>query len=161
MSPVANYRPISLLSTIGKIYGKILTTRLTLYLNDNNLNHPHQYGFTRNRGTGSSLAMSYEYISRHMAGPYKARVSLVSRDIKGAFDHLDHRWVKYHLSTLGIPPVLCKALSSFLDGRTARIRIGEIIGPSFPLEGGSPKGASPSAKVFNLVMRNAPIGENI
>ena len=76
----ANYRPISLLSLIGKIYDKILTDRLKLFIDNSNLRHPHQYGFTKNRGTGSSLAMSYEFISRQLN---KSTVSLISRDIKG------------------------------------------------------------------------------
>ena len=89
------------------------------------------------------------------------RVTLVSRDIKGAFDRLDHRRVKYHLYDTGTPSVLCKALSSFLDDRTARIRIGGVTGPPFQLLAGSPQGAAPSAKLFTLVTRNAPVGRNI
>ena len=157
-----NYRPISLISIIAKIYGKILTARLTTFLADKHLNHPMQYGFTKNRGTHSALAMVYEYIARLQAGPYPVRLSLVLRDIKSAFDRLDHRIIKYHLAKTDppMPSVLCKALSSFLDGRTARIRIGSTTGNSFPLLGGVPQGASPSAPLFNLVISNAPRGHN-
>ena len=156
-----NYRPISLISTIAKIYGKILTYRFTTFLKEEEHQHPHQYGFTQNRGTISSLAMTYENIARQIAGPGRSRISLVLRDIKGAFDRLDHRRIKYHLVKIKLPPLLCKALSSFLDNRTAKIRIGSVIGIPFPLLGGVPQGASPSAPVFNLVIRLAPIGENI
>ena len=158
----ANYRPISLISFIAKIYGKILTARLTTFLADKGLNHPTQYGFTKNRGTHSALAMIYETIARLHAGPYPVRVSLVLRDIKSAFDRLDHRIIKFRLANTNppLPSVLCKALSSFLNGRTARIRIGNSLGPSFPLLGGVPQGASPSAPLFNLVISNAPRGHN-
>ena len=157
----SSYRPISLLSVVGKIYGKILTRRLTLFLESNDKNHPHQYGFVRNRGTLSSLAMLYEFISRQKTATYVGRLSLVLRDIKGAFDRLDHRRVKYHLKEVGIPPVLCKALSCFLDGRTARIRVGDVTGASFPLLAGTPQGAGPSAKLYTMVTREAPIGKDI
>ena len=158
----ANYRPISLISVIAKIYGKILTARLTTFLADKNLNHPMQYGFTKNRGTHSALAMVYENIARLQAGPYPVRLSLVLRDIKSAFDRLDHRIIKHHLANTDppMPSILCKALSSFLDGRTARIRIGNTTGNSFPLLGGVPQGASPSAPLFNLVISKAPKGHN-
>merc|ERR1712033_115387 len=112
------------------------------------------------RGTIHSLAMVYEFIVRQKTETYPKRVTLVSRDIKGAFDRLDHRRVKYHLYHTGTPPVLCKALSSFLDDRTARIRIGEVTGPALPLLAGTPQGAAPSAKLFTLVTRNAPVGHN-
>ena len=159
----ANYRPISLISVIAKIYGKILTARLTTFLADKNLNHSMQYGFTKNRGTHSALAMAYEHIARLQASTYPVRISLVLRDIKSAFDRLDHRIIKFHLANTDppMPSVLCKALSSFLDGRTARIRIGKATGNSFPLLGGVPQGASPSAPLFNLVISKAPSGHNV
>ena len=53
----ANYWPISLLPVLGKIYDKILTNRLTSFLEDNDLQHPHQYGFRRGHGTTTALAM--------------------------------------------------------------------------------------------------------
>ena len=150
----ANYRPISLLSIIGKIYDKILTERLSLFIDNNNLRHPHQYGFTKNRGTGSSLAMTYEFISRKI--PHST-VSLVSRDIKGAFDHLHHGRIKFHLKRIELPTLLLKALSCFLDGRSAKIRIGNFTGPMFHLLSGSPQGAAPSSELFNLVISLAPV----
>ena len=45
----------------------------------------------------------------------------------------------------------------FLDGRTAKIKINNLIGEAFPLLGGVPQGASPSSKVYNLATRLAPI----
>ena len=155
-----NYRPISLLEVIGKIYERILTKRLVSFLKDNNLEHPHQYGFTNGRGTESSLAVSYEFIAKQLSFTYKQSVSVISRDIKGAFDHLDHQRVKYHLSTIGLPILLSKALCHFLDGRTAKIKINNHVGEPFPLKAGAPQGASPSARLFNLVIRLAPIARS-
>ena len=150
-----NYRPISLLSVLGKIFEKILTNRLTLFMADKNLHHPHQYGFRRGRGTVSALAMSYEWISRQKAVK-GAQVTMVARDIKGAFNFLPHRRIKYHLLAIGLPPMLLKALSSFLHNRSAKIKVGSIIGPPFPLNSGAPQGAGPSVALFNLCVRNSP-----
>ena len=154
----ANYRPISLLSIIGKIYDKILTERLSLYLDNNNLRHPHQYGFTRNRGTGSSLAMTYEFIARQIPN---STVSLVSRDIKGAFDHLHHDRIRFHLHRIGTPTILLKTLSCFLTNRSAKIRVGTYTGQMFLLLSGSPQGAAPSSELFNLVIQLAPVAISI
>ena len=155
-----NYRPISLLSVIGKIYGKIITKRLTSYLETTKkYEHPHQYGFRNNRSTMSCIAMNYEFIARHTAYSYESRVSVVGRDIKGAFNHLWHPRVKWHILNIKMPTLLAKALCHFLDGRTAKIRIGNHIGDPFDILAGTPQGASPSAKLFNLVIRNSPIPE--
>jgi len=61
---------------------------------------------------------------------------------------------------IGLPPLLSKALCHFLDGRTAKIKINNFVGEPFVLLAGAPQGASPSAKLFNLVIRLAPISRN-
>ena len=46
-----NYRPISLLPTLGKLLEKILSMRLTSHLNANNILSKHQFGFRKNHST--------------------------------------------------------------------------------------------------------------
>ena len=150
-----NYRPLCLLPVLGKMYDTALTQRFTCFVDENDHQHPNQYGFRRGRGTATALAMNYEWIARQKAQP-NARVTIVARDIKGAFDFLPHRRIKYHLARIGLPPMLLKALGSFLDNRSAKIKVGSVIGPSFPLNAGTPQGASPSAAVFNLCVSGAP-----
>ena len=151
-----NYRPISLLPVPGKVYEKILSTRLAKFTEDNGHDHPQQYGFTRNRGTASALAISYEVISRNVNHLFKSRVTTVSFDIKGAFDQLSHRRMKFHLCSINLPSCLQKALCHFLDNRFAKIRIGQTTGQEFPLLAGTPQGAIPSTRLFNLALRLAP-----
>ena len=43
----SNYRLISLLPSISKIFEKVILEQLTTYLNKNNLIHKHQYGFRK------------------------------------------------------------------------------------------------------------------
>ena len=40
-----NYKPISLLSNISKIFEKVIHWRLNLFLEENNCIHPFQFGF--------------------------------------------------------------------------------------------------------------------
>ena len=156
----ANYRPISLLPVLGKIYDKVLTNRLSRFLEEKNLNHPHQYGFTRGRGTVSALAMSYEWIARQKARRH-SKVTMVARDIKGAFDFLPHRRIEYHMARKQVPPMLMKALCDFLRRRFARVKIGSVIGPKFPVNSGSPQGAGPSSAAFNLSVSDSPLPPDI
>ena len=41
-SNLSNYKPITLLPSISKIFKKAILTQLTLYLEDSKIIHPHQ-----------------------------------------------------------------------------------------------------------------------
>ncbi|GFU04612.1 probable RNA-directed DNA polymerase from transposon BS [Trichonephila clavipes] len=59
----SSYRPISLLSTIGKLTESIILHRLKNFINDNNLLNPNQYGFTSKLSTLHPLLRLTEHIS--------------------------------------------------------------------------------------------------
>lgn len=50
-----NYRPISILPVISKIYEKILYEQLIEYLDTENILSDHQFGFRRQHSTASAL----------------------------------------------------------------------------------------------------------
>ena len=52
---INNYRPISILSSINKIYEKILYTRLIKYIDKFQLLYKYQYGFRKNHSTDHAL----------------------------------------------------------------------------------------------------------
>ena len=52
---VSNYRPISILNTINKIFEKILHIRLTKFIEDSNLLYKYQFGFRKNHSTELAL----------------------------------------------------------------------------------------------------------
>ena len=58
-----NYRPISLLNTMGKIFGKIINNKLIIFLETNQIIKEAQHGFRSKRGTSTLLANMYERIS--------------------------------------------------------------------------------------------------
>ena len=52
---VNNYRPISILSPLNKIFEKILYSRLTKYINKSKILYKYQYGFRKNHSTEQAL----------------------------------------------------------------------------------------------------------
>ena len=63
---VDNYRPISILSAISKIFEKILHKQLFAYLNNNNLISKHQFGFRPMHSTADALLHSTNEWYRNM-----------------------------------------------------------------------------------------------
>ena len=78
-----NYRPISLLEPIAKIYEKMINQRLKTYLEDKKLLNDLQFGFRPGRSTHTSIHTMLEYIAQsHKIG---LDVFLFSEDIAKAF----------------------------------------------------------------------------
>ena len=125
-----NYRPISLLNTMGKIFGKIINTKLKDFLQENNIIKESQHGFRAKRGTSTLLANMYERISREK-DDRKTLVTIILRDVSKAFDKLHKESLIYKLSKIGLPDPLLRVLSSFLHNRTAQVKINDKLGNVF------------------------------
>ncbi len=76
-----NYRP-------GKIYERIIQSRLNLFISDNNVIKDRQHGFRKNKGTHTATATTYETIANALAN--KQQVYVVLRDVAKAFDKVWH-----------------------------------------------------------------------
>ncbi len=117
-----NYRPISLLEVPGKIFEKLLLSRLDAYISDNNIIKDRQHGFRKLKGITAAIATAYEKVSQNLAEGNQ--VFVVLRDVAKAFDKVWHAGLIYKLMHLGLPPRLEKILINFLHHRTAKISIG-------------------------------------
>ena len=62
----SNYRPISLLPSISKIFEKAILEQLATYLDSNNLIHKHQYGFRKNHSTEYASLHLVDYLNYEM-----------------------------------------------------------------------------------------------
>ena len=151
---IKNYRPISLLDTQGKILDKILNTRLYTYLEHNNIINTRQHGFRKNRGTHTALATLCETISNNLT--QKFTTDIVLRDVSKAFDKVWHTGLKHKITTLGLHTCFTRTLTDYITDRTASIRIGEHIGPPFPLESGVPQGACLSPTLYSFYTHDIP-----
>lgn len=93
-----NYRPISLLETIGKTYEKLLNRRLKQFLTANNHNNPNQHAHQNNRGTTSTIAVTYQRIAMTQQEHYQC--NMVNGDISKAFDTVWHTGLKLKICHL-------------------------------------------------------------
>ena len=78
-----NYRPVSLLSNISKIFEKVIHCRLHLFLEQNNCLYPFQFRFRLNYSSNNALMAIVESIQKQLdAENYTAGVFV---DLKKSF----------------------------------------------------------------------------
>ena len=125
-----NYRPISLLNTMGKVLGKILNEKLNEFLQSKNIIRDSQHGFRSKRGTSSLIANMYERIAREKDDK-KTLITIVQRNITKAFDKIHKDSLIYKLSKLNMPEPLLRILANYLQDRTAQVKLHSKLGEIF------------------------------
>ena len=87
-SDCGNYRPISVISTIAKIFEKIVYTQILDYLDENCIISPNQSGFRSLHSTETALlSLTNEWLINMDQGLINGVLFL---DLKKAFDTVDH-----------------------------------------------------------------------
>ena len=95
-----NYRPISLLSTIGEAMERCVQEHIYIFVIDNNLITPLQSGFTCNDSTTNQILYLYHSLCEAVNSGKKVRV--VFLDICKVFDRVWNRSLLFKLSSVGI-----------------------------------------------------------
>ena len=116
-----SYRPISLLPAIGKIFERIIASRLSTFLEKANHFDENQAGLRKNRSTLDQLYKLSQLVSTALK-KHKKAVG-VFLDVEKAFDAVWLEGLKYKLGTVevGLPTKMIRLISSFLTNRHLRV----------------------------------------
>jgi len=118
-----DYRPISILPTLSKVFEKVIYSRLCSFVTSNCILIPQPYGFGTNHST--ELAISSIYDGTICNKDNKLITCTLFLDLSKAFDCVDHKILLEKLFYYGVKATSLKLLASYLDNKFQCTKIGD------------------------------------
>ena len=142
-----NYRPISLISNMYKLFSKIITRRITKVLDEN---QPiEQAGFRSGYSTADHLQTINQVMEKVEEFNLKLYIAFI--DYNKAFDSIEHFFVLKALQQQGIQTKYINILEKLYSNSWAKIQT-EKLGETFRISRGVKQGDPISPKLFSAVL---------
>ena len=120
-----NYRPVSTLPIFGKIFEKIIYSRLYNYFESKGILHDRQFGFRKQHSTSPALNYSIDKIKQSIEKG--GHVLGIFIDLSKAFDTIDHKILINKLNHYGVRGNTLSLIESYLSNRKQCVSaLGEI-----------------------------------
>lgn len=151
------YRPIALLSCLGKVLETIVTRRVAHWAETRQIIAQGHMGGRRQHSTDDAFVILTSWINQKWKeGKILSGLFL---DVKSAYPSVHKKRLIHTLTQRQCPPYLTEQVASFLEGRTTTLRSQDFLYNEFDIGDGLPQG-SPLLVVLYIIYNSALLISN-
>ena len=150
----SSYRPISLLSSISKLFERIILNRMMSHINGNSIFADEQFGFRHGHSTTHQLLRVTNMIRANKSEGFSTAAALL--DIEKAFDSVWHKGLIAKLSNFNFPTYIIKILQNYLNDRTLQVVYQNSKSDRLPVRAGVPQGSILGPVLYNVFTSDLP-----
>ena len=150
-----NFRPITLLPCLGKLFSSILNSRMEIFLEENNLLNENQLGFRHGYSTTESAFILYvlNFLVKNKGG----RLFCAFIDLKRAFPSIRRQLLWNKIIEIGINGPFLNCIQALYSDIKASVRLNKSLSPTFNCEAGLREGEHLSPLLFSIFINDLDI----
>jgi len=144
-----NYRGISIISSVGRLYGRLIKKRIESQFNE----VEDQSGFRAGRSCVDNIFVLQQVIEKRTARNLPTH--LVFIDLEKAYDTVPLKKLFKTLTTAGLSKTYISAIVNMYKDAKSSIKIGSATSDPFPVTKGLRQGCSLSPTLFKIYIQEA------